>query len=182
LPGAYTVKLKIGDKEYTSPLQMVHDKDNKLFSEDDAKAQYSAAMELYHMHEQLYTLVDRINTEQKMIKDNMDSVSRPQTKKLLKEYDAKLEELRSTLLATKHKSIFADEKKLRENITELYGSVCNQECRPGNLQSARITVLNSDLKKGENTYEKISAEYADKTSAAVKQDKSHKAVPVNAGN
>ena len=174
LPGTYTVKLKIGDKEYTNQLQMVHDNSNKLFSEEDAKVQYNAAMELYHMHEQLAILVDKINAEQKMIKDNMDSVRKPQAKKMLKDYNAKLEELRSTLLATKHKSMFADEKKLREYITEVYGAICGQECKPTNLQLARITVLNDDLKKGEQTYEKIYGEFGDKAHQTVKEEKSRK--------
>jgi len=174
LPGTYTVKLKIGDKEYTNQLQMVHDNSNKLFSEDDAKVQYNAAMELYHMHEQLAILVDKINAEQKMIKDNTDSVRKPQAKKMLKDYNAKLEELRSTLLATKHKSMFADEKKLREYITEVYGAICGQECKPTNLQLARITVLNDDLKKGEQTYEKIYGEFGDKAQQTVKEEKSRK--------
>src|ERR1039458_1224580 len=92
----------------------------------------------------------------------------------MKEYNAKLEELRSTLLATKHKSMFADEKKLREYITEVYAAICGQECKPTNLQLERITVLNDDLKKGEQTYQKLNAEYGEKTAQAVKEDKSRK--------
>ena len=171
LPGTYTVKLKVGDKDYTNQLVMVHDSKNKLFSEEDRKAQYTAAMELYHIHEQLADLVDKISTEQKTLKDNMDSVKRPQTKKLMKEYNDKLEELRSTLLATKHKSIFADEKKLREYITEVYGAICGQESKPTNLQMERITVLNDDLKKGQDNYLKLYADYGEKTDKTVKEDK-----------
>ncbi len=172
MPGTYTVKLKVGaDKDYTSQLVMVHDSSNHLFTEEDRKTQYEAAMRLYHMHEQLYTLVDKINSEQKMIKENMDSVKKPQTKKQLKEYNDKLEELRSTLLATKHKSIFADEQKLREYITEVYAAVCNQECRPTNLQLERITVLNDDLKTGQSTYDKLYSEYGNKTKVAMDEDK-----------
>jgi len=171
LPGTYTVKLKVGDKDYTNQLVMVHDSKNKLFSEEDRKAQYIAAMELYHIHEQLADLVDKISTEQKTLKDNMDSVKRPQTRKLMKEYNDKLEELRSTLLATKHKSIFADEKKLREYITEVYGAICGQESKPTNLQLERITVLNDDLKKGQDNYLKLYTNYGEKTDKIVKEDK-----------
>ena len=171
LPGTYTVKLKVGDKDYTNQLVMVHDTKNKLFSEEDRKAQYTAAMELYHMHEQLADLVDKISAEQKTLKDNMDSVKRPQTRKLMKEYNEKLEELRSTLLATKHKSIFADEKKLREYITEVYGAICGQESKPTNLQLERITVLNDDLKKGQDNYLKLYADYGEKADKTVKDEK-----------
>ena len=170
MPGDYTVKLKVGDKEYTSTLKMVHNNENKQFTEEDAKEQNKAGMELYHMHEQLYVLVDKINTEQKAIKESMDSVNN-KTKKWLTEYNTKLETLRSTLLATKHKSIFADEKKLRENITEVYGSVCNQECRPTNLQMARIGDLNNELKKAQAEYEKLYAEYGAKAPETIKDGK-----------
>jgi Sortilin, neurotensin receptor 3, len=182
MPGTYTVKLKIGDKEYTNNLQMVHDNSNKLFTEEDRKAQYEAAMKLYHLHEELYVLVDKINMEQKMIKENMDSVKKPQTKKLLKEYNTKLEELRSTLLATKHKSIFADEKKLREYITEAYGAICGQECRPTNLQLGRVDVLNDDLKKGETSYNKIYEEYGSKAKQIIAEDKSKRSEAPRSSN
>lgn len=183
LPGNYTLKLKIGDKEYSSPLTMVHDNTNKLFSEEDRKEQYKAAMALYSMHEQLALLVDKINTEQKLVKSMIDSVKKAPAKKTLTDYNNKLEELRSTLLATKHKSIFADEKKLRENITEIYGSVCFQECRPTNLQLGRITTLTDELKKGETTFDKINTEYGAKAKQVINEEKSRpKPVSSNTGN
>ncbi|MES2702054.1 MAG: glycosyl hydrolase [Bacteroidota bacterium] len=184
MPGTYTVKLKVGDKEYTKPLQLVHDNSNKLFTEDDRKAQHDAAMKMYHMHEELAALVDKINTEQKLVKENEDVAKKAQSKKLLKEYNTKLEDLRSTLLATKQKSIFADEKKLRENITEVYASVANQEAKPTNLQAVRIDGLNDELKKSAQAYEKINAEYGTKVRAAIDDEKAKagKSVPANSGN
>ncbi|MFI5196022.1 MAG: hypothetical protein ACHQD8_02940 [Chitinophagales bacterium] len=183
LPGTYTVKLKIGDKEYTNQLQMVHDNSNKLFTEADRKEQFDAAMKLCKLHEELYALVEKINADQKLVKENMDSVKKPQQKKQLKEYNDKLEELRSTLLATKHKSIFADEKKLREYITEAYGAVCGQECRPTNLQLGRIPVLSDDLARGKQTYEKIDAQYGNKAKEVIREEKSRqKSVGERASN
>ena len=176
LPGTYTVKLLVGDKVYSNKLVLVHDGSNKLFSEEDRKTQYTAAMQLYHMHEELAALVDKINAEQKNIKENQDSVKRPQTKKLLKEYNTKLEDLRNTLLASKHKSIFADEKKLRENITDDYTAICGLECKPTNLQLDIIQVLNDDIKKAEQAYDKLYTEYGDKTKQTIKEDKSKKVI------
>ncbi|MBS1689761.1 MAG: hypothetical protein JSS96_13620 [Bacteroidetes bacterium] len=171
MPGTYTVKLKVADKEYSSQLTMIHDATNKNFSEADRELQYKTAMNLYHMHEQLYQLVEKINTAEKMIKDTLATVKNPQTKKLLTEYNTKLETLRATLLATKHKSIFADEKKLREEITEVYGAVCGQECKPTNLQVARVSVLQDDLKKGQDSYETIDHSYAPKVQTALAAEK-----------
>jgi len=171
MPGMYTLKLKVADKEYTSQLTMVHDTANKKFSDADRELQYKTAMSLYHMHEQLYELVEKINKDEKMIKDTLPSIKNPQTKKLLTEYSTKLENLRATLLATKHKSIFADEKKLREEITEVYGAVCGQECKPTNLQVDRVAVLQDDLKKGQDNYETIDHSYAAKVQTALIAEK-----------
>jgi photosystem II stability/assembly factor-like uncharacterized protein len=182
IPGTYTVKLKVGDKEYSNQLVMVHDKSNNLFSEDDRKAQYTTAMALYHMHENLKTLVDKINDEQQMIKENIDSVKRPQSKKALKEYNDKLEQLRSTLLATKQKSIFADEKKLRENITEVYAAVSMQESKPTNLQEQRVSVLDDELKNDEKTFEQLNATYSTKVKDVIKDEKGKASKSVQQSN
>ena len=122
LPGTYTLKLKVGDKEYTKPLQLVHDNTNKLFSEADRKEQYDAAMKLYQMHESLYSLVNKINAEQKTIKSNLDSVIKPQSKKMLKEYDAKLEDLRST-----HNTLYSVLRMSTFNSENLNDGVINLE-------------------------------------------------------
>jgi len=173
LPGTYVVKLKVGAEEYSTRWQLVHDNNNKLFSEDDQKEQYKAAMQLYNMHEQLALLVDQISTTQKAIKASEDSVRKPQDKKLLEQYNTELESLRTTLLASVHKSVFADEKKLRENITEVYGAICGQECRPSNLQLARITVLDDQLKKSQQSFEKIKNEKQPQADKAVKTERDH---------
>ena len=167
LPGTYNMKLRDGNEDFTSKLVMVHDTANKLFTEADRKLQFETAMRLYHMHEDLAALVDSITAQQKMIKDNLDAVKQPRAKKLLNDYNKKLEDLRSTLLATKHKSIFADEKKLREYLSEVYSAVCYQEARPTNLQLERVDVLNTDLKKGHDSYLAIISEYSEKAKKTI---------------
>jgi hypothetical protein len=181
-PGVYKVVLRMGSDTLVSNLKMVHDASNKLFTEEDRMLQYSTAMKIYKMHEDLKVLVDKINERQKLVKDNIDSMSKAQNKKLLNDYNTQLENLRSTLLATKHKSIFADEKKLREYLSELYGAVCYQECRPSNLQVSRVDVLNNDLKKGENSFDKIEKDLKDKVDKALEEEKKHKQVPVRNSN
>jgi len=175
MPGTYTVKLKVGDKVLTNKLQMVHDSSNQSFTPEDRKTQYEAAMKLYNLHEQLYILVNEINKKQALVKESLDSIKNPKDKKMLAEYNTQLENLRATLLATKHKSIFADEKKLREYISEMYGSVCGQECRPTNLQLERITVLQTDYKKAETTHKDIENEYAEKVQKIIDNTKTKKA-------
>ena len=79
---------------------------------------------------------------------------------MLTDYNTKLEELRSTLLGTKQKSIFADEEKLREQISEVYSTICYQEARPTNLQIERVSGLLEEVKKAEKAYETLTGKYA----------------------
>lgn len=171
LPGDYTVKIKIAGKEYSSDLKLIHDAENRGFTEEDRRVQHNLAMQLYHLHEELYALVEKINAEQRMLKENETVVKTNKSKKLLTEYNTRLEALRSTLLATKSKSIFADEEKLREHISDLYSPVCSQEARPTNLQMARADQLQEDVKKSEKMYEEIAAKYSAQVQAAIESEK-----------
>jgi hypothetical protein len=173
-PGNYTVKLKIGSKEYVSPLQLVHDTSNHMFSESDRELQHKTAMQLYQMHEQLYALVEKINEEQKQLKIDIDSAKNPKNKKVLTDYNTKLESLRGTLLATKTKSIFADEKRLREDISDVYISVSTQETRPSSLQLNRMEVLKETLKKSETNYNTLHTDNADKIQEVRNKEKATK--------
>ncbi len=159
LPGDYTVKLKVGNKEYSQPLKAVHDEKNKEFSLADRQLQFKTSMQLYKMHEDLAAVVDDINEKQKMIKDNLDKVKDSATKKLMIEYNTKLEDQRSQLLATKQKSIFADEEKLREKITDVYSAVAGQEAAPSNLQVQRAGLLEKDVTKAKQDVQQVNNKY-----------------------
>jgi hypothetical protein len=170
-PGDYKVKIKMGDKEYDSDLKLDHNNDNKDFPFEDEQLLHKTVMQLYNLHEDLYALVEKINGEQKMIKDNNDSVKTNKSKKLLSDYNGKLEALRATLLPTKSKSMFADEQRLREHISEVYTSLCYQEARPTNLQIERVTQLKEELEKAKHSYESIVSQYGGKTKEAIATEK-----------
>jgi hypothetical protein len=159
LPGDYTIKLTVGDSVYTSPLKVVHDISNKDFSLEDRKLQYKTAMDLYKAHEQLAEVVDTINARQKLIKDNIDKVTDSTLKRTMRAYTDELEKLRAECLGTKQKSIFADEKKLRENITEIYAAVSGQEAAPSNLQVQRATILQQEVKTKAQNNQQIIKKY-----------------------
>ena len=159
LPGDYTVKLQVGDSVYTSTIKVIHDASNKDFSLEDRKLQYKTAMELYKAHEQLAEVVDTINAKQKLIKDNLSKVTDSSLKKTMIAYNAELEKLRAECLGTKQKSIFADEKKLREEIAEVYTAVSGQEAAPSNLQVQRVSVLQSEVKKKNEENKQILKKY-----------------------
>ncbi len=159
LPGEYTVRLRVADSVYSTKLKLVHDPSDKNFTIEDRKKQYKTAMDLYQLHERLATLVDTINDRQKILKDNMDKVSDSSLKRTMRIYLDELEKLRAECLATKQKSVFVDEKRLREEITEIYAGVTGQEAAPSNLQVQRTITLQSEVKKKEETGKQIIKKY-----------------------
>ena len=159
LPGDYLVKLKVGDKEYTQTIKVIHDEKNKELSITDRQQQYKVAMQLYKMHEDLAATVDDINEKQKLIKDNLEKVKDSATKKLMIEFNNKLEEQRGQLLATKQKSTFADEQRLREKITDVYSAVASQEAPPSNLQVQRAETLQKEVVKRKQDVQAVNNKY-----------------------
>ncbi len=164
LPGEYIVKLKVGDKYYQNKVQLKRDETNGM-SQSDLEDQFNTAMQLFTMHEQLAKLVDSVSAKTKLLASKNDKIKNAKTKKLAAEYQNALEELRYTLLASKHKSLFADEKKLREEITAVYANVCSQETKPSNLQKGRVPVLSQQLKEAEAKFGALKSKYDDKLMA-----------------
>ena len=159
LPGDYNVKLKVGDKEYSQTIKTMHDEKNKDFTLVQRQQQYKTATQLYKMHEDLAATVDDINEKQKMIKDNLEKVKDSSVKKMMIEYNTKLEEQRGELLATKQKSVFADEQRLREKISDVYTAVAGQEAPPSNLQVQRAETLQKDVVKKKQDVEAVNDKY-----------------------
>lgn len=170
LPGEYTVKIKVADKTYENKLVMQRDPSSEM-SANHMQLQYDAAMNLYHLHENLAKLVDSISATQQMLKESLAAIKNPKVKKLLEEYNTKLEDVRSKCLATKQKSIFADEKKLREDITDVYSSICNQETPPSNLQLERIQTLEQQFADARKVKQAVNTQYQEKVQAALLKEK-----------
>src|SRR5258708_18248626 len=141
---------------------LVHDSTNSHCSLKDGQVQHATAMELYHLHESLAGTVDDIAGNQKILAENIGKVKGARAKKLLQEYNDKLEELRGCLMATKQKSIFADEQRLRERISDVYQAVCSQEAAPSNLQLQRVGVLKQELQKADQSNSLLKARYEEK--------------------
>ncbi len=159
LPGTYTMKLKIGDKEYSSPLTLIHNSADKSFTIDDRKLQFKTAMELYNLHEELATLVDTINRKQKVLKEQLSVINDSKAKTILTGYNSQLETLRASLLSTTQTSVFSDEERLREKITNVYGAVSMQEAAPSNSQIANVSFLKKEVKSAEQKNKSIDEKY-----------------------
>jgi hypothetical protein len=154
LPGTYTAKLKVGTQEYTQPLEIRHDAAS-AFTEADRRKQYAASMELAALHESLAKLVDSVNSKLKVQKALLDKETNAKSKKKLQENYDKLEALRGELVPTKQTTMFADETRLRDEITDVYTAICFNESAPSNLQLQRIEQLKGRVKEAEARYLKL---------------------------
>ncbi len=155
-PGTYTIKLKLKDKEYTSKVNCVHDNENKDLSLEDRKMVYENAMRLQGLYNNVNNLIDSVNTYQGDLKKDSVAFSKNKNNKLF--YD-ELEKTRGALMATKKTSIFADEERIREKISSLYGTFSYMEAKPNSTQLEAIEVLINEYKAQEETFRKTLKKY-----------------------
>jgi photosystem II stability/assembly factor-like uncharacterized protein len=177
LPGDYTLKLIIGKNEYVQPLKVVH-RDVDGFTSADRELQFKTAMELFTMHEDLAKIAGEISDRQKELKSLGTKIKNAKLIKQIDAYHTSLETLRATLLPTKQTSMFADESRLREDITEVYSAVCFTEQAPGNLQLERVKFLRSEVNKAAATKKQLDEAFEKKSGAAYKKEVEQlKAIP-----
>jgi hypothetical protein len=170
LPGTYTVRLKVGEKEYTQPLTVVHDSTNKDFTLAERIAQYKAAMQALEVHKNITETIEEVSKKQAQLKKWMATSKNEESKRMMQLYNDSLENYRSTLLATKQKSIFADEEQLRERVTELYTTIATLEEQPSNLQMQRITVLDKQVSTAKQKREELKKQFDPKVDKIVKEE------------
>lgn len=162
--GSYVVKLVKGDKIIEGTLDLkIHP--DMPHSKEDITLQYETSMKLYKMTEDLAFLVENISRVQseteKMIK--ADKVSESTGKNLIE----KLEELRSTLVATKEGRITGEEQ-LRERLGWLYMTVTWFNGKPTDSQLERIPGLAAELEAGQKKAADIFNNYLNKVNSELK--------------
>ncbi|HEX5626172.1 MAG TPA: hypothetical protein VFX48_09155 [Saprospiraceae bacterium] len=170
LPGTYLFKLKVGDQEWNDTFKLVH-KDLDDFTLADRQLQHEVCMKFYSMHEQLARTVEQLSAQQQVIRELLPKMKRKQNIVGAERYLNALEELRSTLLATKQKSIFADEEKLRERISDAYGSVISSEQRPSNLIQERAVELQSEVDQAGVKFQQIQEQHQKEFGKILRQEK-----------
>lgn len=154
MPGTYTMKLKVGNAEFTQPLSLYHDS-TSLFTISDRKKQYDASMALYTIHEELAALVDSINAKTSLLNKQLAAEAKDKAKKQIQTSIDKYEALKGELVPVKQTSMFADVKRLREDISEVYRALCGGENAPSNLQIENIESLKGKLKEAKDKFEKL---------------------------
>jgi photosystem II stability/assembly factor-like uncharacterized protein len=154
MPGTYGVRLKIKDKEYLSKLNCIHDTANHDLTPEDRKLVFDKSMQLMTLYNKVNLSIDSIMHLQASLKS--DSVVFRKNKNL-KLFHDDLQLIKAELMATKKTSIFADEERIRERVSELYGTFCGMEAKPNSTQLEAITVLQKDYDAQEEKFKKTLA-------------------------
>lgn len=159
LPGTYTVKLKIKDAVYEQRVNCVHDASNTDFSMEDRKLVYQSAMRLQDLYNKVNNNIDSINSYQKAL--TADSLAYARNKNAKAFYED-LQKVKAELMATKKVSIFADEERIRENVSELYSTFCWMETKPSSSQLEAIDDLQKDFDVQQQALQKVMAKHLPK--------------------
>lgn len=170
LPGNYTLTLKVGKEEYKQSFKLVHDQ-SSAFSLAERKAQFDAAMQLFNLHTRLAGIVAGIAEKQLTYKTKIEAIKNKKSAVLGNQYLSALETLRAELIPTKQTSMFADEIRLREDITQVYQAICFNEAGPSNLQLESIKTLTSRVDAAEKKALEINGQFEANVKKAIEKEK-----------
>jgi photosystem II stability/assembly factor-like uncharacterized protein len=143
LPGTYTVKMTKDKDVFTTKLNVVADPRSTATAED-RKAQWDLSMKIYNLLGDMTYAVEKINGVRLALDQRAASAS-PALKAKLEAASRDVDTLRKKIVATKEGGMITGEERLRENITDLYGSVVFYEGRPSQMQADRTDAIAHEL-------------------------------------
>ncbi len=145
LPGTYTVKMTKDKKVYTTTLTVGLDPRSK-HTLDDRKAQFDLSMKLYNMLGDMTFVVDRINGVRAALDDRASKLAAGEPLgKRLRIASMRADEFRKEIVPTKEGGMITGEERLREYLSDLYGSVMGYEGKPTQAQVERTGSLAREL-------------------------------------
>ncbi len=155
LPGKYTIRIKVKDQVFTNTVNCVHDTKNADLSEANRKLVYDKSMELQQLYTKLSNSVDTISKYQARTKKDTTDITN-------KAFNADLEKIRAELMATKQTSIFADEERIREKLSQLYSNFCGMETTPNDTQLKAIEAITEEYNAQAEKLKKVMEKYKSK--------------------
>ncbi len=154
--GKYTVKLIKGKETYTTTIDLVPDPRTKSTAEDRA-LQHKTVTQLYDMLGQLTYIVDTSVALHNQASERAAKASGPLKTQLTKFADS-LDAFRSSLVSVKEGGAITGEKKLRENLGELYGGVNGFSGRPTQSQIESTAVMKKQLDEAVAKFQSLTAQ------------------------
>ncbi|HEX7940112.1 MAG TPA: hypothetical protein VF483_14085, partial [Gemmatimonadaceae bacterium] len=145
LPGTYTVKLVDGDRTYTAPLKVTKDP-RMSHSLAEREAQWELANKLYGMLNEMTGVVGRMNTVRSGLDTRADGLNASDSlAQRMRKGSSTVDDFRKKIVATKEGGMITGEERLRENLTELYGSVVGYEGPPSAEQVKRSAAISKEM-------------------------------------
>jgi hypothetical protein len=157
LPGTYTARMTKGGQVYEQKFDVGLDR-RSTFTVEQRRQQYDAAMQVHKLFGAESAVLDRI---QQLRADVAAAAANAAvdsaTKAKLTAFDAKLDEVRKRIVATKEGGAITGEERLREHTDLLYGAIMSYEGAPAAYQVERIGVLEAELADIERQLEGLTA-------------------------
>jgi photosystem II stability/assembly factor-like uncharacterized protein len=145
LPGTYTVRMTKDKNVYETKLQLVPDA-RSTHTDADRQAQWALAMRLHAELGRMTDAVDRINNVRLGLADRAAKL--PANDALAKKLRAaadQVNDIRKRIVATTEGGAITGEERLREFLTDLYGSIVGYDGRPTQMQTERADALKREL-------------------------------------
>jgi photosystem II stability/assembly factor-like uncharacterized protein len=143
-PGTYTIKLVKGDDVFESQITLQFDPDSR-HTEEDRRIRLEAVNRAYDMLGELGFVDGKAVHVMDQIEALLeDSTLEASLTNNLEEFHASLDEIHKELVATQTGGITGEEK-LRERISNIYGSIVNYQGRPTQTQVGALDVLSSEV-------------------------------------
>jgi photosystem II stability/assembly factor-like uncharacterized protein len=145
MPGTYTVRMTKDKNVYVTQLVVTRDP-RSTYTLADRKEQFDLSMKLYSLLGDMTYAVDRINSVRLAL--DASAAKLPADDPLaarLRTASQQVDDLRKRIVATKEGGAITGEQRLREYLTELYGSVIYYEGRPTQTQVMRTDAIAREL-------------------------------------
>ncbi|HMG14462.1 MAG TPA: hypothetical protein VK590_03380, partial [Saprospiraceae bacterium] len=143
-PGDYTIKVKVNDQVHEAKLSLIEDP-NSPFTLEERQLSRSSSRQLFNLIEEFSFNTQQLVDIQNKLKLNLPAIKNSGDKKLLEDYNNKLEVIRKTMVATKTGTAITGEEKMREKLTKLFGEICYFEGRPTEYQMVRMRGFSDEI-------------------------------------
>ncbi|MGB7904600.1 MAG: hypothetical protein WCF43_07905 [Steroidobacteraceae bacterium] len=157
LPGTYTARMTKGGEVYEQKFDVGLDRRAK-FTADERKQQYDAAMRVHKLFGAETAVLERIQALRSSVAAAGEVAAVDAAAKAkLAAFDARLDDVRKRIVATKEGGAITGEERLREHTDQLYGAIMSYEGAPAAYQVERIGVLEVELADIEQQFEGLAA-------------------------
>ncbi len=145
VPGTYRVRLTKNGQVYEAPLEIQLDRRAK-FDMAERKQNFDASMRVSQLFGEMTDVVVQVNAMRGLIGQRKAPLAADDPLAIkLADLDAKADEVRKKIVATKEGGAITGEERLREHADNVYGMVTGYEGRPTAYQSERIDVIAREL-------------------------------------